>query len=126
MQLVAIVIVLALLQYLYFGITVGMARGKYNVPAPATSGDPTWERMNRVHQNTTEQLILFIPAIVIFGTYANPMWAAILGVIWIIGRFIYRQSYIKDPSSRSLGFALTGLPSMIMLIGGLIRAIMTM
>jgi len=122
MELVVIVIVLALLQYLAFGILVGRARGKYNVPAPATSGDPMFERYNRVHMNTLEALLLFLPGMVIYGTYANPNIAAGLGIVWIIGRFIYLRAYIKDPGSRSLGFALTSLPSLFMLIGGAIAA----
>lgn len=122
MQLVAIVIVLALLQYFAFGILVGRARMKYNVPAPATSGDPTFERFNRVHQNTLEALLLFLPGITIYGTYSSPNVAAALGVVWIVGRFIYLQAYIKDPGSRSLGFALTTLPSLFLLIGGAIAA----
>jgi len=122
MELVVIVIVLALLQYLAFGILVGRARGKYNVPAPATSGDPMFERYNRVHMNTLEALLLFLPGMVIYGTYANPNIAAGLGIVWIIGRFIYLRAYVKDPGSRSLGFALTTLPSLFLLIGGAIAA----
>ena len=122
MQLVAIVIVLALLQYFAFGILVGRARMKYNVPAPATSGDPMFERYNRVHQNTLESLLIFLPGITIYGTYSNPNIAAALGAVWIIGRFIYLFAYIKEPGSRSLGFALTTLPSLFLLIGGGIAA----
>ena len=59
MELVAIVILLALIEYNIFGILVGRARAKYNVPAPATSGDPVFERYCRVHQNTLEQLMVF-------------------------------------------------------------------
>jgi len=122
MELVVIVIVLALLQYFAFGILVGRARMKYNVPAPATSGDPTFERYNRVHQNTLEALLLFLPGITIYGTYSNPNIAAALGVVWIIGRFIYLRAYVKEPGSRGLGFALTTLPSLFLLIGGAIAA----
>ena len=122
MELVVIVIALALLQYFAFGILVGRARMKYNVPAPATSGDPMFERYNRVHQNTLESLLIFLPAITIYGTYSNPNIAAALGVVWIIGRFIYLFAYVKEPGSRSLGFALTVLPSLFLLIGGAIAA----
>lgn len=122
MQFVVIVIVLALLQFFAFGILVGRARMKYNVPAPATTGDPIFERYNRVHQNTLESLVLFVPGITIFGTYSNPELAAGLGMVWILGRFIYLRSYVKDPGSRGLGFGLTALPSLFLLIGGAIAA----
>ena len=122
MQLVVIVMVLALLQYFAFGILVGRARMKYNVPAPATSGDPVFERYNRVHMNTLESLVLFLPGMTIYGAYGNPNIAAALGIIWIIGRFIYLRAYVKEPGSRSLGFGLTVLPSLYLLIGGAIAA----
>ena len=126
MPLVTIVIALALLQYFAFGILVGRARMKYDVPAPATSGDPMFERYNRVHQNTLESLLIFLPGITIYGTYSNPNIAAALGLVWIIGRFIYLFSYLKDPGSRGLGFALTTLPSLFLLIGGAIAAGLTL
>ena len=97
MEHVVIVIVLALLQYFAFGILVGRARMKYNVAAPATTGDPIFERYNRVHMNTLESLVLFLPGMVIYGTYANPNIAAGLGIVWIIGRFLYLRAYVKDP-----------------------------
>ena len=123
MEAVYIVIVLALVQYFFFGMLVGRARMKYNVPAPATTGDPMFERYNRVHQNTQESLLLFLPGIVIFSLYTNPNIAAGLGFVWIIGRFIYLRAYTKEPKSRGLGFALTALPSLVLLIGGLIGAV---
>ena len=122
MEAVHIVIILALIQYFFFGMLVGRARMKYNVPAPATSGDPMFERYNRVHQNTQESLLLFLPGIVIFSLYTSPNIAAGLGFVWIIGRFIYLRAYTKEPKSRGLGFALTALPSLALLIGGLIGA----
>lgn len=123
MEAVYIVIILALVQYFFFGILVGRARMKYNVPAPATSGDPMFERYNRVQQNTQESLLLFLPGIVIFSLYSNPSIAAGLGIVWIIGRFIYLRAYTKEPESRGLGFALTALPSLVLLIGGLTGAV---
>ncbi|MCB1670513.1 MAG: MAPEG family protein [Gammaproteobacteria bacterium] len=126
MQAVHIVIGLAVLQYFFFGLLVGRARGKYNVPAPATSGDPMFERYNRVHQNTQESLLLFLPGILIYSLYFNPTIAAGLGVIWIIGRFVYLRAYIKDPKTRGLGFALTALPSLFLLIAGLIGAVLAL
>ena len=69
MKSVAIVIVLALVQYLWFTLRVGAGRPKHGIDAPRTSGDEAWERKFRVQQNTLEQLMLFIPAIVLFGFY---------------------------------------------------------
>lgn len=119
MELVAIVVIVALIQYAIFGALVGKARGTYNVAAPAVSGDPVFERYYRVQMNTLESLMLFIPAIFLFATYVNALFAAILGIVFIIGRYLFFRAYIKEPKSRGLGFMLTMLPSAIMALGTL-------
>lgn len=124
MEATAIVTIIALLQYSYFGVLVGSARGKYDVPAPAQTGNEQFERMNRVHLNTLEQLIVFIPALWMHAYYANPIYGAILGAIFIIGRFVYRAEYVKDPDSRSLGFGMTFIPSVVLLIWTLVVVVM--
>lgn len=123
MAWVLIVIVLALLQYLFFGIMVGRARGQYQVSAPAVTGHPVFERYFRVQQNTLEQLVLFLPAVWLFAQFRDPEWAAALGVVYLVGRQIYFFSYVKEPRSRGLGFALTSLPVMVMLLGVLWEAV---
>jgi len=123
MVYVAIVTVLALLEFQFFGIMVGRARARYNVPAPATTGNEMFERYFRVQMNTVEQLVLFLPMLWIFGYYVSEVWAAGLGVVWIVGRAIYYVSYVKEPKSRSAGFALTALPMLAMMLGILIWAV---
>lgn len=123
MAYVDIVTALALLQFIVFGFKVGSARGKYGVKAPAITGNEIFERCFRVQQNTLELLVVFIPGLYIFGRYANPLWAAALGIVYLIGREIYAATYVKDPAKRSLGFALSLLPSMILVAGGLIGAV---
>ncbi|MGO9994321.1 MAG: MAPEG family protein [Steroidobacteraceae bacterium] len=123
MTYVDIVTALALLQFIVFGFKVGGARGKYGVKAPAITGNEIFERCFRVQQNTLELLVVFIPGLYIFGRYANPLWGAALGVVYLIGREIYAATYVKDPAKRSLGFALSLLPSMILVAGGLIGAV---
>ena len=122
MEPVAIVIVLALIQYQAFGFLVGRARGKYNCPAPATTGDPVFERYYRVHGNTGEQLIVFLPAIVIYGYYGNPQIAAAAGVIFLAGRQVYLLAYVKDPAKRSLGFMIGFVPMVFLLLAGALAA----
>lgn len=122
MELVAIVVLLSLVQYTIFGALVGKARMKYKVEAPAVSGDPVFERYYRVHMNTLESLVLFVPSIFVFAMYVREDVAAGLGVIFIIGRQLYLRAYVKDPKSRELGYMLTILPSAILAIGGIIGA----
>ncbi len=123
MPYVAIVTVVALLQFFWFGWQVGAARTKYNVPAPAVTGNEIFERVFRVQMNTLEQLLVFLPALWIFASYISPLWAAVLGAIFIVGRGVYATTYVRDPKSRSIGFALTAIPNLLMLLGILIWAV---
>jgi glutathione S-transferase len=126
MELVTVVIALSLLEYSVFAMLVGWARGKYGVDAPAVSGDPIFERYYRVQQNTLELLVLFVPGMWMFAHYVSADIAVGLGVIFLIGRFLYLRGYVADPKSRSLGFGLSFLPAQILLIGGLIGAVIDM
>lgn len=123
MEAVVIVTVLALAQYMFFGVQVGAARQKSGVKAPATTGETQFECVNRVHQNTLEQLIVFIPALWIYAHYVDPLWGAGMGVVYLIGRIIYRAAYLKDPSTRTLGFSLSFLPGAVMSLWVLVVAV---
>jgi uncharacterized MAPEG superfamily protein len=123
MGYVLVVIVLALLQFLWFGLAVGRARARFGIHAPAVTGNENFERYFRVHMNTLEQLVMFLPAIWLFAQFVDPHWAAALGGMYLLGRTIYFYSYIRDPRSRALGFALSSLPSLVMLAGVLWQAL---
>ncbi len=124
MDFTAVVAALALLEYLAIGILTGQARGKYGVKAPAVSGHPIFERWFRVQQNTLEQLVVFLPALFLFASYVSPTWAGWLGLVFIVGRALYARSYVADPDSRTLGFALTFVPNVVLVIGALLGAIL--
>ena len=117
MEFVAFVIALALLEFAVFGMLVGWARGKYKVAAPAIGGHPVFERYFRVHQNTMEQLVAFVPAMWLFGTYVSATWAAWLGLVFVAGRAVYLAGYVADPAKREIGFAMSSLPVVILLLG---------
>ena len=114
-----LIVLLALLQYVWFTARVGLARGKYNVNAPACEGDETWNRLFRVQQNTMEQLIVFIPAIFAFSYYLSESWMLVPGLAFIIGRFLYSAEYQKDPKSRTPGMAITLLSNVVLVLGAL-------
>jgi len=119
MDMVHAVIGLAVLQFFVFAGFVGRARVKSGVEAPAVTGDPMFERYYRVHYNTMEQLVIFIPAILLFATYIDTLWAAILGLVYLVGRVVYFRAYIGDPAKRGAGYGLSMLPVTILLLGGL-------
>ncbi len=124
MVYVTIVILLALIEYMVFGGYVGWARGKFGVKAPATTGHEVFERYFRVHMNTLENLIIFIPSILAFANYVHAETAAGLGTVFIIGRVIYFRGYIKEPKARHMGSMVSSIPMLILLFGGLIGAVL--
>jgi glutathione S-transferase len=123
---VHLVIVLALLEFALLGFAVGRARERCQVPAPATTGNAEFERYFRAHANTLEQLVIFLPALVVFAHYLNVYLAAALGVLFVIGRAVYFQGYVKAAEARHTGFTLSFIPTVILLVGatyGVVRAL---
>lgn len=126
MTYVAIVAILALLEYQYFGLLVGRARGKYGVAAPATTGHEMFDRAFRIHQNTLEQLIIFLPALYLFAAFVDPNWAAGLGLVFVIGRGVYAAGYNTAPDKRGTGMLIGFVASAILLLGGLVGAVISL
>lgn len=112
---------------LMFGtaLAVGHGRNRYRVPAPATTGHPSFERLFRVQMNTLEAAALFLPVLwidALFGTSQVLIWA---GVIWLAGRVLFAVGYAIEASKRSLGFGLSTTAWSILFIdaaAGLIKA----
>jgi len=126
MHLVDLIATLAITQFLYFGMLTGRARMSSGLKAPAMTGDLGFERMYRVQMNTLELLIAFMPALFIAAKYWPPLIAAVLGAIYLIGRFLYHRTYVSNPSKRALGFMLSLAPVAVLLVlslAGAVRAI---
>jgi glutathione S-transferase len=123
MSYVHIVTALALLQFIVFGFKVGQARERYGVKAPTITGNEVFERHFRVQQNTLEVLVVFVPGLYLFSRYFSPLVAAVLGLIYLVGRELYSRAYVKDPAKRGAGFGMSILPALILVVGGLIGAV---
>jgi len=119
---VFVVMLLALLEYFGFMVAVGRARYRYGVKAPATTGNEDFERVYRVQMNTLEMLAIFLPALWSFAIFISPVWAAGLGIVFIVGRLLYFTGYTKSADKRSLGFGLSMFPTLFLLVGGLFGA----
>lgn len=124
MEFPIIIICLAMIQYLMFGLRTGVARTKFGIDAPRVSGNETWERYNRVHLNTLEQLIVFIPGLLAFSYYVSPKWALVPGVAFLIARQTYSILYIKNPKGR--GFPPTFFVNIFLTVGSLIGVVVSL
>ena len=114
----------ALLLTIVMGVRTGGARRASKIAAPAMTGDPILERHIRVHMNTLEWLPVFLPTMWLFALYWDDRIAAGLGVVWVVGRIIYMVTYVKDPSTRTIGFVTQALVTLV-LLGGAIWGAMT-
>lgn len=121
----SLVTVLTLLLFFVLTANVGRARAKYKVPVPQTSGDPDFERVFRVQQNTVEQLILFLPSLWVFSVFVSPIWGSGIGALWIIGRILYAWGYYQAAEKRVIGFGINSLSIVVLLIGSLVGIIRT-
>lgn len=111
---------LALLVYYFTLFKAGMARGRFNVPAPSHDGPEDYVRHVRAHQNTLEHLVLFLPGLWLFAFAVDPIWAAAIGVLWPVGRLWYALGYYKSADQRRLGLYLSMPPIYIFVLGSLI------
>jgi glutathione S-transferase len=116
---IALVTILALLLLFAITINVGRVRVKSGVKAPLMVGDPAFERALRVQQNTLEQIVIFLPAMWIFGTVISPIYAAMLGVVWIVGRMLYALGYYQAAEKRGSGFAISSIATIVLMLGSL-------
>ena len=115
-----IVTLLALLEYSILGVMVSRARLKYGIEPPATAGNPEFERYFRVHMNTLESLIVFVPALWIFSLSVNYHFGVALGLLFVIARIIYALGYLSAPAKRAPGAIATTAINAILVLGSLI------
>lgn len=122
----AAVTILAALICIGMTFMVGRARMKAKIPAPAMTGSPELECALRVHANTVEQIVIFLPALWLAALYFQGWSAPILGAIWCVGRILYAITYTpKTPGKREIGFMLTFLSTVglvVLTVIGLVQA----
>lgn len=107
LALPALVTLLAVLWYFVTGVQVGRMRTRHKVRAPATTGDPAFERAFRVQMNELEQLVAFLPAMWIFAVFGDPRLAAAIAGVWLVGRVVYAIGYWAEARRRHLGFSIS-------------------
>jgi len=128
----AIVTILAILVYFWTLMGVGAMRGKHKVNAPTMTGPLEFESAVRVQANTLEQTPIFLPLLWLASLYFSPAvsmaylsWLPpILGVVWVIGRIMYKNGYMAAPEKRSTGFLIGGIAVVGLLICAVIGIIL--
>ncbi len=104
---------------------VGRARGKYKVKAPATTGDPAFERAFRVQMNTLESAVAFLPVLWLFAAFVSGLWSGALGAVWLAARVWYAIAYQQDAARRGPAFGLAFLVFAVLGVGaawGVVKA----
>lgn len=123
--LVALVTLLAAALTIALSLYVARSRARHGVPAPGMTGNPAFERAHRIHANTAEQLAAFLAALWLCAIYLQPLFAAIVGAVWLTGRIVYAVSYAADPARRAPGFAISMIAIIVLIIGALFGVVRT-
>ncbi|MFZ6773984.1 MAPEG family protein [Undibacterium sp. SXout7W] len=113
------VCVAVMVMYFWNTYTVAMARQRYQVTAPAVDGPPEFLCALRVQANTVEQMLFFLPSLLLCALWAGDKLAAVGGAVWVIGRVMYALAYLRDPASRGPGF----MVALVAAVGLLLTAI---
>jgi glutathione S-transferase len=116
-QYTSVVTLIVVLFYLFIGTRVPVARRKFNVQLPATTGHPDFERVFRVHQNMLEWMPIFLPSLWLCAVYLSDVGAAALGVAWIVGRALYYVGYRQAVGKRIPGFFIQAAACFVLIIG---------
>jgi glutathione S-transferase len=115
----ALVTCLAVALYSFTSGRVGKARVMFGVKAPATTGNPDFERAFRVQMNTLESMPMFLPPLWLFAIYISDPIAAAIGLVWIAGRVLYMIGYSQAAAKRGPGFAVQAIAATILWAGAL-------
>ena len=113
--LTALVTLLAIVISIGTALLVARVRTVTGIQPPAMSGDPRIERALRVQGNTMESFMMFLPALWLAALYFQGWVPPIIGLVWCLGRVIYAAGYVKAAERRHLGFGISML-SVIALI----------
>ena len=119
----ALVTLLAVALYFFIATRVPMARLKFGVKLPATSGHPDFERVFRVHQNMLEWMPTFLVPLWLCAIYLSDVGAAALGLVWIVGRTVYYLGYRAEVAKRLPGFFIQAMACLLLFIGAAIGVV---
>jgi len=120
----AIVSLLTVAFYFFLATRVAVARRKFGVALPATTGNADFERVFRAHMNTLEWLPIFLVSLWLCAIYLNDVAAAALGLVWIGGRFLYFTGYSRAVEKRLPGFFIQSVVCILLFAGALVGIVL--
>src|SRR5258706_13760931 len=82
-HLAAIDTLLAILVTFFAAGRVAQMRVKCGIHAPATVGNPGFERAFRAHMNTVENLVLFLPLLWLAAFFFGGQLPFLVGPLWV-------------------------------------------
>jgi glutathione S-transferase len=120
----AIVTLLAVAFHFFLATRVAVARGKFDVKLPATTGNSDFERIFRVHMNTLEWMPTFLVPLWLCAIYLNDIAASLLGLVWIGGRVLYFVGYREAVEKRLPGFFIQSTVCLLLFVGAIVGIVM--
>jgi glutathione S-transferase len=120
----ALVSLIAVALYFFLATRVAVARRTFNIKHPATTGDPDFERIFRAHMNALEWMPTFLVPLWLCATYLSDVGAAVLGLVWIIGRTVYFAGYSRAVEKRLPGFFIQLLACLLLFVGAAAGVVM--
>ena len=115
----ALVTCLSIALYFFTSLRVSKARAAFGIKPPAISGDPGFERVFRVQMNTLEWMPIFLSSVWLFAIYVSDPIAALIGLVWIVGRILYMTGYSQAPEKRRRGFGIQATAAVVLWAGAL-------
>jgi glutathione S-transferase len=120
----ALVSLLAVALYFFLATRVAGARRTFSIKHPATTGNPDFERIFRAHVNTLEWMPTFLVPLWLCAIYLSDVTAAVLGLVWIVGRAVYFVGYRRAVEKRLPGFAIQAVVCVLLFVGATVGVVM--
>ena len=118
-QLPQLVTVLTMVLLAAILVSVGRARGRFGIHAPTMTGPVEFERVLRVHANTIENTVLFLPCLWLSVQYWGAFWPGVIGLVWLLGRVWFAVAY-GGGGNRGPAFTIAIVANAVLLIAALI------
>lgn len=119
-------VVFAWLAYAIARLAVYRFRNPADSDPHKTEPSPKAAMLERVLQNTLEQVVLAAGAYAIWAVIVPPMWGhapIVAALLFSIGRLLFFWGYSRGAAARAIGFALTFYPTLALLFGSFIAVL---